>query len=475
MKGKERGFFPLTIPTKLSLLRQYPATHRSRVRPLPRLEVGPTLTSSDYVPYCLWQEAEPHLSSILQASRSSFKHELLLENLQAIPVMQQHGSDDENVPAYHSRLMHGLMEFTGWPSLYHELPGMGHWFDGVMTTSTLLEFYREVIRGWRRPSVPLEFSIVIPNSGDMGSKFGIFVDQLQSPDRYGHLKVKRSPEHGTWHLKTDNIRRFHLSLDVMGVNVPGALILDHEWDPFPVHPAESNSTWYLKDSLGRWVASNEVGWRQIHQRYGRQLGAMDAILRSSRPFSIRTCSSGGSHVASQISRNIFQYFAADSEIGHSCDDPTEVNGGNLITIAMGDGMPPSQYNAFPIFADRGRLQLVQASMSHITRSVSGADGHEDRSRYPYHYEYDYEPGMGAIFLRPLDHGRLELMVWGVDDAGLEHAARLVPLLTGVGQPDFVVLSARCRWMGHAGLSAAGFFDSSWQISAGAYIRASPRV
>lgn len=52
--------------------------------------------------------------------------------------------------------------------------------------------------------------------------------------------------------------------------------------------------------------------------------------------------------------------------------------------------------------------------------------------------------MGALFLRPLDGERLELVVWGADVAGLEHAARLVPALTGVGQPDFVILSAKCR-------------------------------
>ena len=62
------------------------------------------------------------------------------------------------------------------------------------------------------------------------------------------------------------------------------------------------------------------------------------------------------------------------------------------------------------------------------------------------------------------------MVWGVDLVGLEQAARLVPALTGVGQPDFVVMSAECRLLGHAGVYAAGFFDYSWQISESSYIR-----
>lgn len=77
--------------------------------------------------------------------------------------------------------------------------------------------------------------------------------------------------------------------------------------------------------------------------------------------------------------------------------------------------------------------------------------------------------MGVIFLRPLEDEKLELVVWGSDIEGLEQAARLVPTLTGVGQPDFLVLSESCRWKGHAGLYAACFFDHSWRISPGSYI------
>jgi hypothetical protein len=86
------------------------------------------------------------------------------------------------------------------------------------------------------------------------------------------------------------------------------------------------------------------------------------------------------------------------------------------------------------------------------------------------HDYHYEDGLAAIFLRPLHNESLELMVWGVDLVGLEQAARLVPALTGVGQPDFVVMSAECRLLGHAGVYAAGFFDYSWQISESSYIR-----
>lgn len=301
-----------------------------------------------------------------------------------IPVMQQHGSDDDNVPTYHSRLMHELMGFTGWPSEYHELPGRGHWFEGVMTTSNLLQFYNETSAGRRPPLLPIEFSVVVPNSGDMGSKFGISVDQLQSPDQSGHIKVTRELQDGIWHLRTHNIHRFHLSFKALPVNPPVALILDDMREPISVL-APFESTWYVNNRLGGWTVSHDVEWRHLGERHGRQLGTLDAILRSSGPFIIRICSSGVNRIASQIGRNLFQYFAADSEIVYGCHastrgSPTAATGGNVITVALGDEMPASVYATFPVFAGGGRLRLSTVSSTPMNIPIGSFHLHSPADR-----------------------------------------------------------------------------------------------
>lgn len=83
--------------------------------------------------------------------------------------------------------------------------------------------------------------------------------------------------------------------------------------------------------------------------------------------------------------------------------------------------------------------------------------------------YPSDEGLGAIFLRPLPDERLNLVVWGFDDAGLRSAARLVPMLTGVGQPDFIVVSKVCAWKGAAGILALGFLDHRWNVSKTSYL------
>ncbi|KKK16082.1 hypothetical protein ARAM_000727 [Aspergillus rambellii] len=425
----------------------------------------------NYVPYSVWRDSEPLLSAVLQRSRSSFKHESLLENIGGIPILQQHGSNDTNVPVYHSRLMHELLGEVGWSSEYNELPGKGHWYAGLMTTPSLLDFYESSLVSLPLKT-PLAYTLIIPSSGDVTSKGGIYVDQLQSPDINGLLKVSKDTENGVWLVKTRNVHRFHLTATVCQTQRPVSLVLDDTPHRFEVDPDQCNSTWYVKNSEAEWTSSRQSGWQHLSQRYGRQVGAMDAILRTWGVFTIVTCSANIDHIALQISRNLLQYFNADSRITSQCPSITTTGlpgqstiPGNVITLAIGDSLPSAALSSFPIRINERKVFLFQRSVQFdpdqkINLDIAG--------KHPP-YTYDYEQGLGALFLRPLENEALELVVWGADLYGLEQAARLVPTLTGAGQPEFLILGDSCRWKGHAGLYAAGHLDKFWQISPGSYV------
>lgn len=155
----------------------------------------------DYVAYHLWQDSEPLISSILYRSRASFKHVLSLANIAGIPLLQQHGSDGINVPAYHSRLMHALLEESDWPSHHVELRHRGRWFHGVMTTALLLTFHEDSLQ-LATKKIPSKYTIYVTPSGDMTSKGGIYADQLQSPERFGCMHVRFVVQAKAWHIQT---------------------------------------------------------------------------------------------------------------------------------------------------------------------------------------------------------------------------------------------------------------------------------
>lgn len=205
------------------------------------------------MPYQMWVEADPKVTMLLQNSMQSFRHELLIPNFKGIPIMQQHGSADDNVPAFHSRRMNQLISQMdgGYPHRYVELKGKNHWFDGVMTTGTLLEFYDILGREGDWAKLPQDFSIVVANPAAMGARGGLLVDQLISPDQLGTIEVKRRPASTTWVLRTSNILRFHLGPTKKLEILPHKLVIDQSTLELP--PGEEESAcWLVRSDQGSW-------------------------------------------------------------------------------------------------------------------------------------------------------------------------------------------------------------------------------
>lgn len=176
---------------------------------------------------------------------------------------------------------------------------------------------------------------------------------------------------------------------------------------------------------------------------------MNALLRTKGTIRVYADEHALLDVALQISRNLYQYFRADTEIVSS-GMPTETGEGNVVRLVCGSKLSPSILSSYPITIEpEYGLSMVRAG------------GHR-RS-------YSLVPGLGAALLRPLPQERIELVIWGFDVEGIQQASRLVPMLTGVGQPDFVVFEKECRWKGAAGVRAMGFLDSSWNISESSYV------
>ena len=114
-------------------------------------------------------------------------------------------------------------------------------------------------------------------------------------------------------------------------------------------------------------------------------------------------------VALQVSRNLYQYFRADSEITTSRED-MKMRDGNIITIASGHRLAQSVLPSYPI-------------------TIFPEEGIRIRTALGEVRSYAFCSGLGLICLRPLPNERLEAVVWGFDESGLRRAARLLPMIT----------------------------------------------
>ncbi|CAK4032670.1 hypothetical protein DOTSEDRAFT_69726 [Lecanosticta acicola] len=399
----------------------------------------------NYVPYTLWQPTEPGRTAILQSSLATYRHEMLLANAKSIPVFQQHGGADDNVPPYHSRLMSQLILEADASSQYVEFPREPHYWDGVFTTQPLREFIEgqinvAMLNATRLPPSSLAFSLVVANPGDTGSKYGVKVLQLRVAAQLGRIDVLLDPVASICKIETTNVFMFGLSQDWGSCEL--VMVDGQELTATPFQNVFSSTIVRTGD---QWkIAEMLPCWRSL--RSGRQYGAMDAILRTHGAFSIvhHTNSSTTNHIALQISRNLCQYFSADTEI--TSDYKGALNSsGNIISIAIGNDLPPDVYGNHPI----------QVEDDHISLRAYGR-----RMRYAA----SAKSGLAAIYLRALPDERLELVVWGIDEQSLPLAARMVPMMTGSGQPDFVIADRTMLWKGIDGTLALGFYDHDWEIS-----------
>ena len=215
-----------------------------------------------YVPFHMWNEADSRVTHVVESSLQSFRHELLVKNFKGIPVLEQHGDEDDNVPTFHSRRLYQLTSQAGQTKSreYAELTGKGHWYDGVMTTPTLRAFYSHCLANEARmPDLPQVFEIVVANPADMGSRGGLQVDQLTSPDQLGKLHVSWNVASNSVHCETSNVRRFHFTTASPLIKESSKLVVDGHTFPNLEHITSildgDSVVWWLLFENGSWKVS----------------------------------------------------------------------------------------------------------------------------------------------------------------------------------------------------------------------------
>ncbi|KAL6233900.1 hypothetical protein BDW75DRAFT_231609 [Aspergillus navahoensis] len=347
-------------------------------------------------------------------------------SIESIPTLQYIGLQDTNIPVYHSHLMHTLLEETDWPSKYVELPNAGHWFNWCDDNLTA-KFYE--------------------NSLHFNKTALTFPIYLQSPDRFGRMHVKIDVQKETWPIQTQIIHRFCVPAKACNGEKRIVLILDGTDTNFRVDPAQCEFNW-----------SKESGWQSLSQMYGRQVNAKDADSCPSGTFSINTCSANAVEMALQISRNLLQYFAADSSIERHCGSLAAGCPGNAIFVSLGNELPALVSSSYPVPVADARIILY--SCFPVPGGLDGPTDPASSKNFGQH-TVKHEPAMGALFPRPPS------WLCGVPFDCLQ-ALRLVPTLTGAGQPDFMVLGGSCpgRAMRDAMLLAT--LTGSGKISAAFY-------
>lgn len=399
------------------------------------------LSIQSYVPFQLWHEADPLRLAVAQAATNDFRHELLVSNAKDIPIFLQHGTEDDNVPPYHSRRLGQLFQENAITANYSEQKGKGHWWEGAQVTQELRDFYSAHIADPRPFDNPSNFSLVVASPSNTGSKRGLRIDRSLMPGQLS--KVRVTTVRSEVHIQTSNVlelsipdfwlKDYSIHVDGHKVHVagglPGRLTLNRRLD----------GTWHHQDG------HDKSGLDLSNRRLGNGL---HAILKTPGRIGVQFRTESARPFAISIAQNLYQYFAADVVLSDLTGEFYEQTG-DIITVGIGGSIDPGIMADYPIKVATDEI---------IVRDYDGTE-----------HRYGSGEDVGAIFLRPHNNGSLQLVVWGSTASGLAMARRLVPTITGAGQPDFVVLAYESKLKGLDGALAMGFFDSRWSLTKASFL------
>lgn len=234
----------------------------------------------------MWHEADPRITLAIENSLRTFRHELLLPNFEGIPVFQQHGDADDNVPVFHSRRLHHLIGqcHEERRDTYNEMKGKGHWYDGIMTTPGLLRFYENILNEPSIPCLPRCFTIVVADAADLSSRGGIQVDALVTPDQLGRIFVEREGGSSRWTLTTSNISKFHLVSESSIERMPSEVVIDTQSFGTIARGGQTDSC-YKMDEDERWtvcIESITEGPTLIFGRHSKNQVGVTGLIRLSQ-------------------------------------------------------------------------------------------------------------------------------------------------------------------------------------------------
>jgi len=417
---------------------------------------------------------DPTLRGILQSSVAEWNTDLYVANAVGVPVLVRVGGNDTSVPPWQLRRFARLLdEESGQRDAVHisEVPGQGHWFNGVVGDAEMQHFYERHLYG-PLPPLPRRFAAVTLNPSSSGGRGGLRIEQLQVPYRLARIDVDCSPEgtSGPWQLRTENVRRFTFEaprgrdLPAMGFVVDG---VDFAGRPPPTAPAhycatgpdgpDGQPSWRLCEGpeATAWVETERSPANYGPMRQVFQTAPLVIVYGTGGPAAYRL-------LMEQRAR-----FVADSayyrgrfsievlpDTDTSLPELVSARGGRNVLVLGGPDV-----NRFAAKTSHD-WPIQCAGGGNSSAPVAFQVG-------PRHYS---APGIGTLFLAPLrppSSGlpqRLALVVAGTSLEGFALASKLLPLSAGLALPDFVVVEPSFAWRGAGGIVAAGFYDNHWRVS-----------
>lgn len=352
----------------------------------------------------------------------------------------------------------------------NEVPGEGHWFDGVVDDDLLQTFIQERLAAEAKPRLPLQFSLFTINPGSTGSRGGLSILSLEVPFQASRLQVTRDvAESGTWTVMTENVRRFRY-VPVRGLlDRPERLIIDGSQEPFPVDSAalEKNGKYidFCVQSASGSRANVNADVRDVTWRPCRDVSVWGTPKSPERG----PDTSGPSFQVLAERKVVLVYPEGDTELMDAAvlyANSVYVRG---ISVQV---TPDSEVSIGQLMsADDSNVILLGGPGMNRMASKFFEEGYSADVTFG---EKEFciagtkcytQPGTGIAFLSRGRERTLLFYVAGTDREGVLEASSFLPRSPASNVPEWIIVSKRKGWgfRGLGGVIGLGYWDYEWRL------------
>ncbi|MCX5752375.1 MAG: prolyl oligopeptidase family serine peptidase [Candidatus Krumholzibacteria bacterium] len=381
-------------------------------------------------------------------------------NLAQLGVYVLHGADDDNVPVTEARSMVERLGTFHRDLVYHEQPGVGHWWDlsdapGVdcVDWAPMFDFFARHARSGKERIREVHF--LTSNPGVSARNNWLTIDaqtrQLEMSSADVHLDPgdiaagKGNRFVGT----TENVARLALDLDAMQSPLPITVEIDGQKLADIPHTAAQSQLW-LERKSGVWAVAVEPS---PDLKGSRRYGTFKEAFRNRPVFVFGTKGTAHENAwafekARYDAEKLWYQGNGSIDVVRDVDfDPTVEPDRNIILYGN------SRTNAaWKKLLRDSPVQLDEARLTVGARAIPGSD-------------------LCCIFIRPRPGSAAASVgvVSGTSVAGMRLANRLPYLSPGIGLPDCTVFDPRVLSEGDTGVLMTGFFGLDWGVESGEFV------
>ncbi|HET6384617.1 MAG TPA: prolyl oligopeptidase family serine peptidase [Armatimonadota bacterium] len=408
------------------------------------------------------------MSDLLERARASSDTLTREHNYASYGIYILHGGTDDNVPVEEARTMAKILSGFQHDFIYHEQPGVGHWWDispepgaDCVDWAPMFDFFgRHAIP---RDDMVRDIDFTTANPGDSARDHWLTIGAQIHALEPSRAQIQFDPGLHQFEGTTTNVARLSFDLDTIPgprparSNTGAAPTLDVKLDGQELKaipwPATESRIWLTRHADQWSVSSRPASTLKGPLRYGPFKAAFNHRFLFVYGTRGTAQENDWALAKARYDAETFWYrgngsvdIIPDTAFNPAIDPDRSV-------ILYGSSDTNAAWSALlknsPVQVRRGKVQIGD-------RTISG-------------------PDMACLFVRPRPGSDRACVgiVSGTGIVGMRLTDRLLCFVSDVGYPDCIVIGADMLTRGMEGVRAAGFFGIDWGVPDGDFVWTEP--